>query len=87
MLYSVHYKSRVITDNEIILPDKYSCVSFENIGTSQATLNNNIPLTSGQRWFNEKPFVQIDSNFSVSFTGTGTNKVLVIFAYYVEIKD
>ena len=89
--YKARYKSELITSNTIIQADGYSCISFENIGNSDAYLNENVPLypASGiSRFFNEKPWVEIDTDFLVSFDseeGTDENKVIIIYTYYDKI--
>lgn len=81
----VEYKSLFLTQNGLLPVDGYSCVSFENIGTSKATLMNTIPLVKGGtiREFNNRPGEVIKTPIPVTFDPTDTNtQVLVVFTYY-----
>ena len=90
MTYQATYKTEIVTENKIIRSDGFSSVSFENIGTNESLVNNMMPLypQSGiSRFFNEKPYVKINTDFSITFQSVenGISKVLVIFTYYNEI--
>jgi len=86
--YKARYKNELVTENKIIRADGFSCISFENIGTNDVYLNETIPMypDSGiSRFFNEKPWTEIDTDFNISFDDTvenGTNQVVVIYTYY-----
>ena len=87
--YKVQYKQRLVTRNEAIRKNAFSCITFENIGDDDATINNVIPLPANAyevREFNEHPSTIIDSQFEVRFSGKSPNqRVLIIEAYYYSI--
>jgi hypothetical protein len=87
--YKVIYKPYLITENDAIRRNGFSCITFENIGDDDAVINNVIPLPAHvdeARHFNERPYTVIDYQFEIRFAGTATNQqVLVIEAYYTKI--
>lgn len=88
--YNVTYKQYIVRESRTIRVSGCSCITFENLGTANVTINGCIPLAPNSevtREFNEKPYVKINSDFGIDFTiGEGlTNKVLVIEAYYTEL--
>ena len=84
--YDVTYKSEIITAAGQIRPDGFSCIFFENEGTADAVLNNNISLSAGKapRVLENRPGEIIKSEFNISFGATGTKSILVVKTYYNE---
>lgn len=88
MTYKARYKQYFVTKNMVIRNSGFSCITFENVGTGDATLNDVIELRNGlSRSFTEMPYVQIESDFYVKFADpTVDNKILVVETYYIEKK-
>lgn len=92
MKYKVSYKTELYRNNSLIRPDGFSCITFKNQGNTIVTIDNSIELQPGESiYFNEKPYVVIDSNVVVNFgdiVGEETvknNKLVVITSFYTEI--
>ena len=86
--YKANYKTYIVNTNTTIRQTGFSAISFENIGTDDAVINNVIPCdnTGVARSFEEKPYVIIESNFNLTFAGASTDKrILVVETYYTEI--
>lgn len=86
-MYSVKYKQYIIAQNTTIRQSGFGAISFENIGTDNAKINNVIPLdnTGIARTFSEKPYCRIESDFTITFAGNDHDRrVLVIETYYNE---
>lgn len=84
-MYNITFQHSIITSNEAIEPDGFSCISFENIGDDVAVINTSIPLTpnSLSREFNFRPGEIIREKFSVKFDKQAqVRKVLVIKTYF-----
>lgn len=89
--YKVSYKVETVSANTTIVNDGYSCISFENQGTTMAYLNDVAvlpPYSQIRRFFNEEPDIEINSYFNVSFdtaeTTADRNSVLIVKSYYTE---
>lgn len=91
MKYKVSYKTELYRNNSLIRPDGFSCITFKNQGNTIVTIDNSIELQPGESiYFNEKPYVVIDSNVVVNFGIVGeetikNNKLVVITSFYTEI--
>jgi len=87
MKYKATTKNKVITDNTIHRPDGYGTIFCTNIGDCEALINDNIPLAPGDGWeFVNRPDVVIDEATNIRFTGTGTDKrILVEMTYNKEV--
>lgn len=88
-MYNVNYKQYIIAQNTTIRKSGFGAISFENIGSDNAMINNVIPLdnTGIARTFSEKPYCRIDSDFTVTFSGNDPDRrVLVVETYYTEEK-
>lgn len=86
--YKAIIKSYSVTDGTIIERTSKSRIEFENIGTTNAMINNIVPLPIGRRRrYHERPDVRIDSDFEIVFTDGQDigNNVLVTETYYEEI--
>ena len=88
--YQARYSFDVVTQNKRIFSrDKFSCITFENIGDTDASINGLIPCTNNGviREFVELPNTTIDTDFTVQFdtVNPGTNPaVLVVKTYYTK---
>ena len=66
--WKVRYRFESVKQNKVLLHDGYSCVMFNNQGDTDAVINNNVLIRSGESVsFNEDPIVRIDTDFSVKF--------------------
>lgn len=86
--YTVSYRQYIVETNTTISKRGFSSISFENIGTDKAFINSVITLDNVglSRSFNEKPYVKIESDFTLTFEGISPNKkILVIESYYTKI--
>lgn len=79
-------KSEIISENKEISHDGYSSIILKNIGECEALINNNIPLDEGETFSQiNEPYVEIDENTQVRFTGVEADKrVLVVYIYNSE---
>ena len=88
--YQARYSFETVTQNKRIFSrDRFSCITFENIGDTDATINGLIPCTNNGviREFVELPNTTIDTDFTVQFdtANPGTNPaVLVVKTYYTK---
>lgn len=83
--YKVSYKTELLTENSMIRPDGFSCLSFRNQGESNVIINRSIKIAPGESLFiNEKPIVSINSDMIIHFTGQGLNELVVIYSFYEE---
>ena len=81
----VSYKTEIITESKQVSPEKCACISFENIGNDDATINNDIPLKTANvpREFNNEYDCVIQDNFLIKFEGNSEDQaVLVIKTFY-----
>ena len=86
--YKVIIKSYNITDGTVIERNDKSRIVLENIGTTNALINNIIPLNAGNsRRFIEHHESRIDTDFEVVFPGgqNAGNNILIIESYYEKI--
>lgn len=88
-MITVNYRHTIVTSNDVIEPDGFSSIEFENIGNDNAYINQSIPLTANslKRKFENDPDEIIKEKFSVNFAGNATDKkVLVIKTYYNRVE-
>lgn len=81
------YNSEIVSESTIVHPQCCTSISFENLGTADVTIMDNIPVTDGKiREFVNDPGEFIMSSFPVKFGSTGTCILLVVrtFAKIVE---
>lgn len=85
--YFASYKIEKVRDNKTIAREKFSCISIENKGEADLTVNNSLTIPAGQSWqFNEDPNVIINTDFMVTFeNSTKTKLAVVITTFYKEI--
>lgn len=83
--YRVRYRTETYHESTVLLADNFSCVEFINKGDVPVTINGNIVLNAGDaQHFNERPYVAIDSDFSLIFdpTAEGVKSVSCVCSYY-----
>lgn len=91
--YEARYTFEQVRENKRIFSrDKFSCITFENIGDTPAFVNGLIPCNNNGviREFVELPNTTIDNDFVVTFdqNNMGTNPcVLVVRTYYTKHID
>lgn len=92
--FRVTYETQVITANAVIRPKGFSSVSFRNIGDTDVTILNDIPVAghvTGSAYFDEyflinRPGEIVQSDIPVQFaTPVTTTKLLVIKTYYEPV--
>lgn len=82
-MYKATKKNSIITRNTEIKKDDYSELIVKNIGETSLTVDDNIILLPGEDFsWQCLPGTIIDQNTLLTFTGTGTNKALVVFIYF-----
>ncbi len=84
----VCYKTELITVSQQVNPEKCSCISFENIGKDNATINNDIPCNPDNvpREFNNDTDCIIQDSFMLKFSGNSSDmRILVIKIFYNPI--
>lgn len=89
MQYDIYYKSEIISvSTPNVDPEGCTSITFENLGTDDATINQAIPLLASDapREFNNLPYVKIKSMFQLTFSGVGTQKVLVTRGFTKQVK-
>lgn len=78
---NVTYTTEIITKNQEVNPQGCNSIHFENIGTTDATLDNTIPIgySDAPRIFkNESPDEVITRSFKLIFAAASVRQVLVI---------
>lgn len=82
--YKIRYTKELITENTRISPDGFSSISFENVGEDGAVLDGVIPLNNNgvAREFNNEPYVQIESYFTIEFDNVNEDKRVVVVRSY-----
>jgi len=85
--YTAYYESEIIRENQKVVSNKCSSISFELLGTSTATIDSVIPLTTDKiREFTEEANVIIIHDFSVIFNDADADKqCLVVRTFYKEV--
>ena len=84
--YSASYRQEIITAARQLQPEGSSCLLFKNLGTSTVYIDGIIPLEQGEsQAYNEKPYVKIESDFSIRFADTTDNRLLVVKTIYNEL--
>lgn len=85
--YLVNYKTQIITENGFLEADGFSSVKFINIGSDEAYILKNMPLTTSGETFSleNREFVEISQNIPVEFVTTANPKVIAIKSYYQKI--
>lgn len=81
-------KSFIVDNNKVIKQEHYSSIQLTNLGTCQATVNDNIPLEPGAVWaLSNEPYVEIAEDTLVRFTGVEVDKrILVEQVFNKEVK-
>lgn len=81
-------RPEIITKNSTIEPDKFSCISFENIGESSVKILSEITLDPGdKKEFKFDPGIVITNKIPVVFQGTTSPSLLIIKTYFNEVKE
>ncbi|MFZ4402272.1 MAG: hypothetical protein ACOYO1_19730 [Bacteroidales bacterium] len=85
--YTAFYQSEIITENMKVISNKCSSISFELLGTSTATIDNVIPLTTDKiREFTEESNIIIEHDFALNFDNADVDKkCLVVRTFYKEV--
>jgi hypothetical protein len=85
-MVKVSYTVEIITANKNIDAQGAACISFENLGETEATIKGDIPLTTEKiREFNNDPGSIIVDSFPLQFaSGAGTKKILIVRTYYID---
>ena len=84
--YTAQYTQDLITKAQQLQPNEASCILFKNLGTSQVIIDGIIPLDQGEtQAYNEEPYVEIKSDFSIRFADTTDNRLLVVRTIYKEV--
>lgn len=86
--YGCRTKTQVLTANGFITPDGFSSIVFRNIGSDEAKIFRDIPLSTGGEDYAviNREFVEITERISVTFDTTASPKVVVLMIYYDEYK-
>ena len=83
--YTATYTQDIITKPQQLQPKGCSCIQFKNLGSTVATIDGIISLEQGEtQTYNEEPYVQIESDFSITFANTSDCRLLVIKSIYKE---
>lgn len=89
--FKVRYETEFITANTMIKPNKFSSITFRNLGDTDCTILNYVPVkahVTGDTYYDEfflinRPDEIIDMDIPVSFsTLVTTNQLLVIKTFY-----
>jgi hypothetical protein len=85
--YKARYKTKVFTENSFLEPDGFSSVIFRNVGSDEATILNDIPITIfGEDFaFINREFVVIQEKIPVKFITTVAPRAIAIMVYYDEL--
>lgn len=84
-MIKIKYENEIIYDNTTVDARHATSIHFENLGEQDATINGEIPLTAAKiRQFNNQALEEIDDNFTIMFSGTGTKKVLIVRTFTRE---
>ena len=85
--YKARYKTKLFTENGFLEPDGFSSVVFRNIGSDEATIMNDIPLTTdGEDFaFINREFVEIREKIAIKFETVVAPKALALMIYYDEL--
>jgi len=85
--YRVEYKTKIFTENGYLVPDGFSSVVFRNIGSDEAKIMKDIPVTtSGEDYaLINREYCIIDYSITVEFETTTAPKVLAVMVYYYPI--
>lgn len=90
-IFKVRYETEIITSNIAIKPKGFSSITFRNIGDTDATILNNIPIkahASGDTYYDEfmlinRPNEVINVDINIKFeTLVTTQQLLVIKTFY-----
>ena len=83
----VKYTTEIIINSLTLVPDGYSCISFQNIGECDATILDNIPLSvdDPERCFKNDPGQIISCHIPVLFANTEESKKILIVKTYYEL--
>jgi len=81
--YETYIKAEIVSESTPNFdPEGCTSISFENLGTDDATINGSIPLNANDpgRDFNYLPNQYIKQPFSIAFAGAAatTQKILII---------
>jgi len=90
--WKVHYETEVISANTVIKPKDFSSIVFRNIGDTDVTILNNIPIkghVTGAAYYDEYFFINrpgeiIDNDIPVQFATLVTTKQLLTTKVFYE---
>jgi hypothetical protein len=86
--YDLYLTFALITKSEIITPDGFSEIEFENIGTCACTIEKVIPLNPSdtKRKFSSMPYVEFKQRLNIEFSGSSVDKQVLVTKYYYTPK-
>lgn len=91
--WKVRYECEIITVNTVIKPKGFTSIIFRNIGDTDATILNNVPIkghVTGAAYYDEfflinRPDEIINDEIPIQFATTVTTKqVIALKTYYEE---
>lgn len=84
-MFKTTSKSQVLTESGTVEKNGYTSIELTNIGTDDATVNENIPLPAGGSYsWQNYPGVIIDENTSVRFKGVEDDKRVLVQMFYIK---
>jgi hypothetical protein len=88
-IVKTRYENEILITPKTVVPDGFSCISFQNVGDVPAVVMDNIvlPVSGDERNFSEAPGVVIHSHFPVTFTGAGDNPGVLVVKTYYDLDD
>ncbi len=66
-----------------VIPNKTKTIAFENKGETDITINNNLELLPDASYIFGGEKDTISNNFTIEFSGTGINNLIVITELYL----
>jgi len=85
----VRYDDFLVIENTLnVVTDNCNSITFENIGTDNATILDNIPLLPGEiRQFNNFPGEIIPDPFKIRFADSDPDKQILVIREFKDIID
>lgn len=88
---NVHYKTEIITDDDVIRPEGFASIYFRNEGDDTLNILNDIEITTfdsnpdkAEFFFINREIHQINIDIPVKFAGVGVApKLLVLKTFYM----
>lgn len=90
--FKVRYETEFITANTIIKPNKFSSITFRNLGDTDCAILNYVPVkahVTGDTYYDEfflinRPDEIIDMDIPVTFSTPVTTKQLLVIKTFYE---